>query len=422
MPKTNEKDDGHTVMPREKKSQKRNIKKADKPTVDDAVTCLHSPEHSPKRQRRRKERTKEQTKEATSFKTKSVDAAPTTIMINVPPRGAPGAPVSPPLAGGPAPGAPIPGAPVPGAPVQKWVQRALDMGVDALRAEYRSLARYTLPEMTVDAFRANQEYQDVPCQDQHRVVLKWHRAATDYIHANYVGTPVAQRRFILTQGPLEATVNEFWHMVLQEEAETIIMLCNCIETGKYKCHPYWPDKTGEVKQFNGVEILNVQTRVLSPEEVTVMVCILNVKFNKADNTMETREIRHYQWMDWPDRGVPPLKLTSMELLSRVRGTSKPIVVHCSAGIGRTGTIVAIEYILERMQAGHECAAMNDLLKELRNQRAYTIQNDLQYLYIHRVMLCYFLEKHRNRYESILTEENKAKYKKFVEDYNQATGT
>ncbi|KAK5969259.1 Tyrosine-protein phosphatase domain-containing protein, partial [Trichostrongylus colubriformis] len=118
---------------------------------------------------------------------------------------------------------------------------------------------------------------------QHRVVLKWHRAATDYIHANFVGTPVSQRRFILTQGPLEQTVNEFWHMIVQEEAETIIMLCNCIET----------------------------TRVLSPEEVTVMVCILNVKFIKPDNSLETRELRHYQWMDWPDRGVPPLKLTSM---------------------------------------------------------------------------------------------------------------
>ncbi|EYB85754.1 hypothetical protein Y032_0291g1557 [Ancylostoma ceylanicum] len=265
-------------------------------------------------------------------------------------------------------------------------------------------------------------YQDVPCQDQHRVVLKWHCAATDYIHANYVGTPVSAKRFILTQGPLDGTVNEFWQMVLQEEAETILMLCNCIETGKNKCSPYWPDKTGDTRQFNGGEVSNVQTRVLSPEELTVMVCILNVKFSRADGSMDSREIRHYQWQDWPDRGVPPCRLTSMELLSRVRGTSKPIVVHCSAGIGRTGTIVAIEYILERMQAGHECAAMNDLLKELRNQRAYTIQNDLQYLYIHRVMLCYFLEKHRNRYEAILTDENKAKYKKFVEEYNMATNT
>ncbi|PIO67816.1 Protein-tyrosine phosphatase [Teladorsagia circumcincta] len=245
--------------------------------------------------------------------------------------------------------------------VQKWVQRALDMGVDALRTEYRSLARYTLPEMTVDAFRANQEfgrnrYQDVPCQDQCRVVLKWHRAATDYIHANFVGTPVSPRRFILTQGPLEQTVNEFWHMVLQEEAETIIMLCNCIETGKYKCHPYWPDKTGEMKQFNGVEVYNVQTRVLSPEELTVMVCILNVKFAKPDGSMDAREVRHYQWMDWPDRGVPPLKLTSM-----------PTLVPTPIPIRRKGWLALT-------------------------------------------------------YADILTEENKAKYKKFVEDYNQATGT
>uniref|UniRef100_A0A0K0D920 Protein-tyrosine phosphatase n=1 Tax=Angiostrongylus cantonensis TaxID=6313 RepID=A0A0K0D920_ANGCA len=278
------------------------------------------------------------------------------------------------------------------------------MGVDALRQEYRSLARYTLPEMTVEAFKTNHEmgrnrYQDVPCQDQNRVVLKWHCAVTDYIHANYVATPVSEKRFILTQGPLDGTVNEFWQMVLQEEAETIIMLCNCIET----------------------------TRVLSPEELTVLVCILNIKYTAANGSTNQREVRHYQWQNWPDRGVPPCKLTSMELLSRVRGTTKPIVVHCSAGIGRTGTIVAIEYIMgkisteksslciclvllqkdpdchdekrsvaERMQAGRECAAMNDLLKELRNQRAYTIQNDLQYLYIHRVMLCYFLEKHKNR--------------------------
>ncbi|VDN28519.1 unnamed protein product [Cylicostephanus goldi] len=126
-------------------------------------------------------------------------------------------------------------------------------------------------------------YQDVPCQDQNRIILKWHCAVTDYIHANYVGTPVSVKRFILTQGPLEGTVNEFWQMVLQEEAETIVMLCNCIET----------------------------TRVLSPEELTVIVCILKINYSRADGSMDSREVRHYQWQDWPDRGVPPCKLTSM---------------------------------------------------------------------------------------------------------------
>ncbi|VDL65983.1 unnamed protein product, partial [Nippostrongylus brasiliensis] len=210
-------------------------------------------------------------------------------------------------------------------------------------------------------------YQDVPCQDQYRVVINWPGAACDYIHANYVGTPVSEKRFICTQGPLDATICEFWMMVLQEESETIVMLCNCIETGKYKCAEYWPNQQGTTKQFAGIEITNVQIRPMSPEELTVIVSILIVKFSKPDGTVNHREVRHYQWTDWPDRG---------ELLSRVRGTTKPIIVHCSAGIGRTGSIVAIEYILERMQAGVECAAMNDLLKELRNQRAYSIQNDL----------------------------------------------
>ncbi|PIO75605.1 Protein-tyrosine phosphatase [Teladorsagia circumcincta] len=206
--------------------------------------------------------------------------------------------------------------------VAKWVQRALDMGVDALRAEYRALAKYTLPEMTWEAFKNNHEagrnrYQDVPCQDQHRIVLKWPGAPTDYIHANYVGTPVSDKRFICTQGPLDNTVTEFWMMVLQEESETIVMLCNCIET----------------------------IRPMSPEEPSIALSVLSIKFTKPDGNHETREVRHYQWLDWPDRGVPPCRLTSMELLSRIRGTKKPIIVHCSAGIGRTGTIVAIEYIL-----------------------------------------------------------------------------
>lgn len=106
----------------------------------------------------------------------------------------------------------------------------------------------------------------------------------------------------------------------------------------------------------------------------------------------------------------------------MRGSKNPIVVHCSAGIGRTGTIVAIEYILERLCAKEECAAMNELLKMLRNQRAYSIQNDLQYLYIHRVMLCYFMDKHGDKYGFILKEgDYQAKYDKFLADYTEATG-
>ena len=83
--------------------------------------------------------------------------------------------------------------------------------------------------------------------------------------------------------------------------------------------------------------------------------------------------------------------------------------------------MAIEYIMERLAAGQECAAMNELLKMLRDQRAYSIQNDLQYLYIHRVMLCYFLEKHKAIYTTVLEDGYTEKYAQFIADYDQATG-
>ncbi|CAD6190860.1 unnamed protein product [Caenorhabditis auriculariae] len=106
----------------------------------------------------------------------------------------------------------------------------------------------------------------------------------------------------------------------------------------------------------------------------------------------------------------------MELLSCVRGTPNPIVIHCSAGIGRTGTIVAIEYILEKMVKGVIPLSMFEILKELRAQRAFTIQNDIQYLFVHRVILGYFLEKHGGKY---FKEEYTERFKKFCEEYEQA---
>ncbi|CAI5438065.1 unnamed protein product [Caenorhabditis angaria] len=306
--------------------------------------------------------------------------------------------------------------------VQKWVERALQMGVPALRDEYRALAKYTMEGMTMEAFVANQpqnrnRYQDVPCQDAKRVALKSPPAACEYVHANYVGTPMSDKRFICAQGPLDNTIDEFWWLVWQEKAEQIIMLCNCIETGKFKCAQYWPLEAKEKREVGGGQMI-VEKVDCKPMEREPTIMITNLKMTVGS---ETRTVRHMQWLDWPDRGVPPCRLTSMELLSSVRGSKVPIVVHCSAGIGRTGTIVAIEYILEKISAGSDCMAMGELMKELRNQRAYSIQNDLQYLYIHRVMLCYFLEKYKDKYAALLTEDNQNKYKKFVEEYNTAVG-
>lgn len=314
--------------------------------------------------------------------------------------------------------------------VNEWVQRALDYGVERLRDEFRQMAKYTRPDMTQNAFNANQHaninesknrYADVPCQDHQIVPLMKPPAPNDYIHANFVGCPmVPDKRFICTQGPLDHTIDDFWWMIVQQRVEQIVMLCKVIETGKYKCAQYWPMNQGERRDVRGgIVVENTTGARPMARDAEIQVTQLNVYF--GPNLAQCLCVRHLHWSDWPDRGVPPCKLTSLELLSAVRGSRMPIVVHCSAGIGRTGTIVAIEYILERIAENKPCPPMPDLVKSLRDQRAYSIQTDLQYLYIHRVMLNYFLEKYKEKYAAILTQDNIAKYDKFIKDYNLATG-
>uniref|UniRef100_A0A1I7U8J4 Protein-tyrosine phosphatase n=1 Tax=Caenorhabditis tropicalis TaxID=1561998 RepID=A0A1I7U8J4_9PELO len=307
--------------------------------------------------------------------------------------------------------------------VEQWVQRALDFGVEKLSDEFRQMAKYKRQDMTQNAFNANQSaninesknrYADVPCQDQFIVPLTKPPAVNDYIHANFVGTPmVSDKRFICTQGPLDHTIDDFWWMIVQQKVEQIVMLCKIIETGKYKCAQYWPLNMGEKREVTGgIVVENVSGTRAMERDAEIKVTTLNVYYSG-----QTQVVRHLHWTEWPDRGVPPCKLTIMELLSAVRGSRMPIVVHCSAGIGRTGTIVAIEYILERIAENKQCPPMPDLVKGLRDQRAYSIQTDLQYLYIHRVMLNYFLEKYKDKYASLLTPDNIAKYDKFIKDYD-----
>uniref|UniRef100_A0A7I4YZ96 Protein-tyrosine phosphatase n=1 Tax=Haemonchus contortus TaxID=6289 RepID=A0A7I4YZ96_HAECO len=312
--------------------------------------------------------------------------------------------------------------------VEQWVNRALDMGVRGLVDEFRSsLARWQPETMTTVAYQANTDknrYLDVPCQDYRRVILNWPGLPNDYIHANYVANPTQDRRFICAQGPLESTQLAFWAMVIQEGCEAIIMLCNTVECGKFKCSQYWPREKGEVKIFGEgdgkILITNLDVRPLSVEDSFVRVCQLKLEFLKNGQPV-SQIVRHYQWENWPDRGVPPTRLTATNILSEVRGSTKPILVHCSAGIGRTGSIVAIAYVQEKMQHGKNCMNMDALTKELRTQRPFSIQNEMQYIYVHRVLLAYFLEKYRERFQHILNGEGEAKYAKWLQDYKAITG-
>ncbi|CAJ0589430.1 unnamed protein product [Cylicocyclus nassatus] len=312
--------------------------------------------------------------------------------------------------------------------VSIWVNRVLDEGAPRLIEEFRDLSKWKPENMTMKAFLENRplnRYVDVPCQDARRVILKWPGIDNDYIHANYVATPSKDHHFICTQGPLTNTMQAFWAMVIQEKSDYVLMLCNTVECDKKKCEQYWPYEVGDSMVFGEdnegkITVTSMEAHPMSEEENFIRVSTLKLSY-KENGHKASKNVYHYQWENWPDRGVPPTKLAPINLLAEVRDSPYPIIVHCSAGIGRTGTIVAISYVQEKMQSGQDCQAMSELLKEIRTQRACSIQNAYQYLYVHRVLLAYFLEKYKGRFQHCLDNGGEEKYQQWCADYKRITG-
>ncbi|KHJ77347.1 Protein-tyrosine phosphatase, partial [Oesophagostomum dentatum] len=222
-------------------------------------------------------------------------------------------------------------------------------------------------------------FKDVGCLDATRVKLLNRPASDDYVHANYVSTPTCTRRFICTQGAR-------------------------------KCYQYYPTK-GTLK-FDDITITHTgstMVKFMCTTKAKVKVTSLTVE--KGGKKLKTK---HLQWEDWPDRGVPPADTAIIQILDIIKTTQAPIVVHCSAGVGRTGSLVMIQHILESMSLNQQIEDSNKLLLKLRTQRANTIQTDQQYLFVHQVLLNYFQENQLldQRWVPYL-DHFKKEYNKFV---------
>lgn len=303
--------------------------------------------------------------------------------------------------------------------VRPWVHHTLNKGVSKLRDEFSEVANKN-PNVPVDAFKSNPEknrYTDIKCIEKTRVILTTDGASSDYIHANYVGISIKPKKFICTQGPKDSTIYDFWAMVIQDNVESIIMLCKVIELARVKCEQYWPAVEGQTNTYvskgHTITINNLGVGTLSPDDDFINVTNLELVW-----AGKTRSITHYQWTNWPDHGAPPINMGAINLIEAVNYDTNPVVVHCSAGVGRSGTIVGISLIMDKMIQGINCKDMKKLVEEIRNQRHYAIQTEAQYMYIHRVLLEYFLELHKETYEGLLLTKNyEEKYAKWLDDYN-----
>ncbi|KAK0406997.1 hypothetical protein QR680_018938 [Steinernema hermaphroditum] len=254
-----------------------------------------------------------------------------------------------------------------------FVQATTTLGIEGLKKEFADIKGYASPTMEINACRANEtrnRYKDVVCLDSSRVTLTLNVPPEgDYIHANWVKLEGCDKTFIAAQGPLDTTISDFWRMVHQEGVTTILMLCRTEESGKV-------EKEDKFTTFT-LEVL--------PEG--------------CSNSTITKI---FQMSDWPDRGVPQSSMTVLRLLKLVVAGG-PCIVHCSAGVGRTGTIIAIEACIQRLMKGQQ-VAMKDLFMQLRNQRASSIQTEGQYCFVHLSVINYIGAKLK-KFESVRKQFN-----------------
>ncbi|XP_057194004.1 protein tyrosine phosphatase receptor type Fa isoform X4 [Triplophysa rosa] len=258
---------------------------------------------------------------------------------------------------------------------------------DGLRfsQEYESVdpgQQFTWENSNLEVNKPKNRYANVIAYDHSRVVLNPIDGVpgSDYINGNYVDGYRKQNAYIATQGPLPETLSDFWRMVWEQRTNTIVMMTRLEEKSRVKCDQYWPSRGTET--YGMIQVTVLDTVELATYSVRTFALY-------KTGSSEKREVRQFQFMAWPDHGVPEYPTPILAFLRRVKACNPPdagpMVVHCSAGVGRTGCFIVIDAMLERMK--HE--KLVDIYGHvtcMRAQRNYMVQTEDQYIFIHEALL------------------------------------
>ncbi|KAJ8705295.1 hypothetical protein PYW07_011122 [Mythimna separata] len=285
------------------------------------------------------------------------------------------------------------------------------------------------PDRTTHASEARENqpknrYPDIKAYDQTRVKLSQIDSITgsDYINANYVMGYQERKQFICAQGPTDTTVNDFWRMIWEHGLELIVMLTNLEEYSKVKCSKYWPEERAS-RAFGNITVNHVGEKRYSdyivrelkitkqPTNSDGQPIVENNGISKRNGDIkeasessaptsprevkeggESRVVRQYHFLMWKDFAAPEHPHSILKFIKRVNEAwtsmvGRPVVVHCSAGVGRTGTLVALDCLLEQLRATGQVAVFNTVA-ELRRQRNFLVQSLKQYVFVYRALVEY----------------------------------
>uniref|UniRef100_A0A5F8AIS9 protein-tyrosine-phosphatase n=2 Tax=Macaca mulatta TaxID=9544 RepID=A0A5F8AIS9_MACMU len=249
-----------------------------------------------------------------------------------------------------------------------------------------------------DENRMKNRYGNIIAYDHSRVRLQTIEGDTnsDYINGNYIDGYHRPNHYIATQGPMQETIYDFWRMVWHENTASIIMVTNLVEVGRVKCCKYWPDDT---EIYKDIKVTLIETELLAEYVIRTFAVEKGGAGGEANcspsrevsqrGVHEIREIRQFHFTGWPDHGVPYHATGLLGFVRQVKSKSPPnagpLVVHCSAGAGRTGCFIVIDIMLD-MAEREGVVDIYNCVRELRSRRVNMVQTEEQYVFIHDAIL------------------------------------
>ncbi|XP_069440740.1 receptor-type tyrosine-protein phosphatase beta isoform X1 [Ovis canadensis] len=230
--------------------------------------------------------------------------------------------------------------------------------------------------------RGKNRYNNILPYDSSRVKLSNvdDDPCSDYINASYIPGNNFRREYIATQGPLPGTKDDFWKMAWEQNVHNIVMVTQCVEKGRVKCDHYWPADQDSL--YYGDLILQMLSESVLPEWT-----IREFRICSEEQLDAHRLIRHFHYTVWPDHGVPESTQSLIQFVRTVRDYidrtpgAGPTVVHCSAGVGRTGTFIALDRILQQLDS-KDSVDIYGAVHDLRLHRVHMVQTECQYVYLH----------------------------------------
>jgi len=254
--------------------------------------------------------------------------------------------------------------------------------------------------------RRRNRYKDIVPYDSNRVIvhppfcIPGDSHPSDYINASFISDVMlgTSRKYIAAQGPGEETTPAFWSMIWQYDIRVVVMLTNLVEGGGFtciKCNMYWPESVGDTKRFGDIEVQLFD----KAEAPNYIVRKLDVTHRGAGQG-SSRVIVHIQFTNWLDRSAPEdagnliqlVQLTRVmvnQFSSKQGDSPSPLLVHCSAGVGRTGTFICVDQIMRSIDSSRTTEIdIFHTVYQLRRDRRYMVQTRAQYEYVYKCVEAY----------------------------------